>query len=134
MPTGGAFHSMRRSPSLPAPPLSKRDKRRTALQERLQDITTTFGGHRDEHFQQQRQALQMDLNLVMQADPYSPDFMEDSGEGVARTIDSFTQRHAYPPEVSGLAGYWYSNFVLQVNEAKEDKERELTMLMVRFET
>ena len=95
-------------------------------------MQTTFGVHRDEQFQQQRQALQVDMNLVMQADPYNPDFMEDSGEEIARTIDSFAQRHQYPPEVSGLAGYWYSNFVLQVNEAKEDKQRELTVLMVRL--
>lgn len=94
-------------------------------------MTTAFGVHRDEQFQQQRQALQVDMNLVMQADPYSADFMEDSGEDIARTIETFAQRHQYPPEVSNIAGYWYSKFVLEVNEAKEEKQRELTMLMVR---
>jgi hypothetical protein len=49
------------------PPISKRDKRRSALQERLQDLTASFSQNRDAQFRQQLHALQCDMTLINNA-------------------------------------------------------------------
>src|SRR5699024_1955426 len=62
------------------PPISKRDKRRSALQERLQDLTASFSQNRDAQFRQQLHALQCDMTLINNADPYVPGPLPDSAE------------------------------------------------------
>lgn len=70
------------------------------------------------------------MNLITQADPYSPEPMEDHPESIARMIEEAAVGTPYQSEMSELAGRWYSEFVQEVNEAKEAKEIELTQLRV----
>lgn len=122
------------SPSPPPAnaPISKRDKRRSALQERLQDLTASFSQNRDAQFRQQLHALQCDMTLINNADPYTPGPLPDSAEEVAQLIERTVGGGLFGREMASLSGMWYSKFVQEVNQIKEDKDAELAMLVVCF--
>ena len=122
--------SQRRSPTPPAQPLSKRDKKRNAHQERYQELTNDFAQNRDLYFRKQLTALQTDMMLITQADPYQPEPLDDSPEDISQKVEIALAGTPYQTELSGSAGKWYSKFVQEVNSAKEVKEIELTQLMV----
>lgn len=124
------MHRGRRSPSPPAQPISKRDKKRNQHIAHQQELVDEFTQNRDGHYRQQLVALQYDMNLISQADPYNPEPLEDSPEEVARLIEESAAGTPYQAEMSKLAGRWYSEFVHEVNEAKEANEIQLTQLMV----
>ncbi|KAE8149751.1 Sds3-like-domain-containing protein [Aspergillus avenaceus] len=127
-----SLHSRGRSASPPAgAPLSKRDKRRSALQERLQDLTASFSQNRDTQFRQQLHALQCDMTLINNADPYSPGPLPDSAEEIAQLIESTVGGGKFAKEMSSLAGMWYSRFVQEVNQVKAERDTELAMLRHR---
>ncbi|OJJ44318.1 hypothetical protein ASPZODRAFT_153782 [Penicilliopsis zonata CBS 506.65] len=110
---------------------SKRDKRRSALQERLADLTASFSQNRDAHFRQQLHALQCDMTLLNNADPYDPGPLPDDADEIAALIENTVGGGKFAREMAGLAGMWYSRFVQEVNQAKEDRDTDLTMLMHR---
>ena len=114
------------------PSLSKRDKRRSALQERLQDLTASFSQNRDTQFRQQLHALQCDMTLINNADPYAPGPLPDSAEEIARLIETTVGGGKFGREMASLSGMWYSRFVQEINEVKEDKDAELVMLVVYY--
>ncbi|KAL3482284.1 Sds3-like-domain-containing protein [Aspergillus californicus] len=137
-PGGGApvmsngLHSRGRSTSPPTSmPLSKRDKRRSALQERLQDLTASFSQNRDTQFRQQLHALQCDMTLINNADPYNPGPLPDSAEEIARLIGNTIGGGKFAKDMASLAGMWYSRFIQEVNQSKVDRDAELAMLMHR---
>jgi hypothetical protein len=132
-PSGG-LHSRGRSMSPPVAasnfPLSKRDKRRTALQERLQDLTASFSQNRDTQFRQQLHALQCDMTLINNADPYAPGPLPDSAEDIASLIESTVGGGKFGKEMASLSGMWYSRFVQEINQIKEDRDAEMVALVV----
>lgn len=111
-------------------PISKRDKRRSALQERLQDLTASFSQNRDAQFRQQLHALQCDMTLINNADPYALGPLPDSAEDVARLVDETVGGGLFGREMASLSGMWYAKFVQEVNQVKEEKDAELAMLAV----
>ena len=127
---GSSMHRGRRSPSPPAQPISKRDKKRNQHIAHQQELVDDFSQNRDAHYRQQLVALQLDMNLITQADPYHPEPLEDSPDEIARMMEDVAAGTPYQSEMSKVAGRWYSEFVQEVNEAKEAKEVELTQLMV----
>src|SRR2546430_1815271 len=70
------------SPSPPPQPLSKRDKRRSALSARYNDIPESFSRDRDIHYRQQLQAIQIDMGLITKANPYADYPLDDSTEAI----------------------------------------------------
>ncbi|PYH82868.1 deacetylase complex subunit Sds3 [Aspergillus uvarum CBS 121591] len=126
------IHSRGRSTSPPTNvPLSKRDKRRSALQERLQDLTASFSQNRDTQFRQQLHALQCDMTLINNADPYEPGPLPDSADEIAQLIENTVGGGKFAKEMASLAGMWYSRFVQEVNQAKAEKDADLAMLANR---
>lgn len=113
-------------------PISKRDKRRSALQERLQDLTASFSQNRDAQFRQQLHVLQCDMTLINNADPYAPGPLPDSAEEIARLVEGTVGGGVFGREMAGLSGMWYSRFVQEVNAVKEERDAELAMLVVCF--
>ena len=111
-------------------PISKRDKKRNQHIQFQQDLVEDFTLNRDPHYKAQLIALQYDMSLITQADPYSPEPMEDSPGGIARAVEEAAAGTPYQADMSKMAGRWYSEFVHEVNEAKEAKEIELTQLVV----
>lgn len=128
-----SLHSRGRSTSPPTSvPLSKRDKRRSALQERLQDLTASFSQNRDTQFRQQLHALQCDMTLINNADLYAPGPLPDSADDIAKLIENTMGGGKFAKEMASLAGMWYSRFVQEVNQVKADKDADLAMLAVSF--
>jgi hypothetical protein len=128
----GQAHRSSTPPANPAPPLSKRDKRRSALTDRLQDLTNSFSQNRDLQFRQQLHSLHHDLNLILNADIYGNGPLDDSAETIATQVDAVVAGGQYASEMRTLSGKWYSRFIQEVNQTKEEKDTELTMLMVCF--
>ena len=126
------------------PTISKRDKRRNLLSNQLNELTTSFANNRDVHYRQQLQALQIDLNLIMRANPYKDIPLDDSGEEVHNlsiaaiggnshvniNVMTSASRHT-DLDVAALAGRWYAQYVEEVNDAVELRDTHLTMLEVR---
>ncbi|KAJ5625726.1 hypothetical protein N7510_002035 [Penicillium lagena] len=132
----GGLYSRGRSPSPTggaSGPQSKRDKRRTALQERLQDLTASFGQNRDTQFRQQLHALQCDMTLINNADPYQIGPLPDSADDIAQLIEETVGGGKFAKEMASLSGTWYSKFVQEVNRVKETKDSELTDAMNRYQ-
>lgn len=121
-------------------PVSKRDKRRSLLSEKLNDIVQTFSANHYDHYYAMLSALQCDINLVLRADPYRdaplPDTAADVAQLVAEARNEITANRPISEEgessFSALAGQFYAQFVLKVNEATEERDKELTELFVRY--
>ncbi|KAI9846149.1 MAG: hypothetical protein M1838_001385 [Thelocarpon superellum] len=136
--------------STPPPlPLSKRDKRRGALSDKLNELTASFSQNRDMHYRQQLQSLQVDMNLVMRADPYADSPLDDSGEDIASLVAAsmggiphasfngggfgLAGNRRLDPDTAPLAGRWYAQFVEEANNAAEERDAALTMLEHKHE-
>ncbi|KZF25290.1 hypothetical protein L228DRAFT_280542 [Xylona heveae TC161] len=127
-----------RSPTPPPQPLSKRDKRRSLLSERLNELTAAFAQNRDTHYRQQLQALQVDMNLIMRANPYSEAPLDDMGDDIAEVVSAAlgggsNGQWRLDGDAAALSGRWYSKFTDEVNDAMEDRDANLTMLEHRYE-
>lgn len=95
-----------------------------------QELLDDFGQNRDHHYRSQLIALQNDMNLIQQADPYQPENLEDSAEEIAKQIEATSAGNPFAADMSSLAGRWYAEFVYEINEAKEEKELALINLAV----
>lgn len=95
-----------------------------------QELLDDFSQNRDYHYRTQLIALQNDMNLIQQADPYQPENLEDSAEEIAKQIEATSAGNPFAAEMSSLAGRWYSEFVYEINDAKEAKELALINLSV----
>ncbi|KAH8600768.1 Sds3-like-domain-containing protein [Bisporella sp. PMI_857] len=126
-PTMGGSHRVDRHHTNSPPPISKRDKRRTMLADRLEELITRFSQSKDIHYREQLQAIQIDMNLIMEADAYGQRPLKDQGEDIDdMVLDSIKNMRtvlAPPPR----AGKLYADFANQVNDAMEDRDRELTL-------
>ncbi|KAI9848396.1 MAG: hypothetical protein M1837_000190 [Sclerophora amabilis] len=135
-------HDAHLTPTPPTQPLSKRDKRRSLLSDKLNEITAAFSQNRDSHYRQQLQALQVDMNLIMQANPYADHPLDDTGDDITALIAgalggnyaALNGPGANPLgrkaelDMAGLAGRWYSRFVEEVNNNMEERDAALTVL------
>ncbi|KAI9883527.1 MAG: NADPH:quinone reductase [Watsoniomyces obsoletus] len=137
------------TPSPTAAPISKRDRRRTALADKLNEITMAFSQNRDAHYRQQMQLLQADMHLIMSADPYQNEPLDDGGEEIANMVDAVFggppgtvsmngpngQSVFYRPEVDepAIKGRLFARYAEEVNNAKEERDAQLTMLHEQYE-
>ncbi|KAJ5924521.1 hypothetical protein N7466_008708 [Penicillium verhagenii] len=137
--TGPAYHGGQlsrgrsTSPSGAAGPVSKRDKRRSALQERLHDLTATFSQNRDAQFRQQLHSLQCDMTLINNSDPYDANPLPDSSDDVATLIEETVGGGKFAKEMASLSGTWYAKFVQEVNKVKETRDADVAQLNGRHE-
>ena len=127
----GNPYSHRRSPTPPAQPLSKRDKRRNQHVAHQQGLYDELSSNREQHYREQLIALQHDMSLISQVDPYEPEPLEDSPEEIAKVAELSASGTPYQSQMSSLAGKWYGQFVEEINDAKTAKETALIHLMVR---
>ena len=110
--------------------MTKRDKKRNQQMGQLQDLNNDFKEHRSTYFHKQMVTLQHDMNLITHANPYEPEPLDDSPDAVSQLVDIAAATAPYQANLSSLAGKWYSEFVQEVNQAKETRDVELTQLMV----
>ena len=126
------------------PPLpllvSKRDKKRLAALERLNDISASFALNRDAHYRTQLQSLQLDMNYINHADPYQNKPLEDTADEICAEITSSLIGNAHGGIRSGARatdfeappglGKWSAIFPQEVNNAMEERDTQLTELAV----
>ncbi|KAK0103658.1 hypothetical protein ONS95_005671 [Cadophora gregata] len=134
-PTMGASHRIERhqsnSPPLQPQQLSKRDKKRTVLAERLQEITMSFSANRDQHYRAQLQSIQVDSNLIAEADVHSKHPLPDSAEEIDELVRNNVQKTMMksvstdPPLRTGRI---YSDFAKEVNDAMEGRDTAMVTL------
>lgn len=72
------------------------------------------------------------MNLVTQANPYNPEPIDDDPDHIQRMVELQAAGTPYQSELSSLAGRWYTEFVHEVNDAKEERELALVELHVSF--
>lgn len=119
-----------RSRSPPLQTLNKKDRKRNMQMSQIQDLNNDFKDNRAAHFHKQAVALQNDLNLITTAHLYDPEPLDDSPAAIAELVEASAAGTPYQSNVSSMSGKWYSEFVHEVNEAKESRDIELTQLDV----
>lgn len=111
--------------------LSKRDKRRSVLANRLGDMTKTFSEHRDVNYRSQLQALQVDMNLIMEAVPYDKNTLPDNRDEVEALVQANMRKTMMKGVEPPLrAGKIFAEFAQEVNDAMEERDASLTTHMV----
>jgi hypothetical protein len=128
----------------PAPqPLSKRDLRRNKMAEKLQSMIDTFQANQHSHYRAQLQAVQVDMTLILRADPYSQlgdgsggggGVLDDSGEDIRQAVEAVGAQipndEAAQKDFHALAGSKYREFVRKVNGSVEQRDADLVALHV----
>ena len=136
-----------RAPYSRSPPpqqnLSKRDKRKLQLEDRLQEISRNFRQNRDFEYRSQLQTIQSDITYISAADPYKDQPLNDTPEDVVEEITSGITRnnqgpargsHVSPGAAKGKAperaGKFAMAYIDEINDAMEEKDAQLTLLAV----
>ena len=97
-----------------------------------------FTANSQNNFYAQLSALQCDINLILNADPYRnaplDDLPNDIASQVAATREEVCSARPIATEAENtfyaLAGQTYAKFVEEINGAVEEKDRDLTAMHV----
>lgn len=138
-----AFNLMQSIRPLETPPfpqtISKRDKRRLALSDRLTEITTNFTGNRDGYYRSHMHMLQLDISYISNAVLYENKPLEDLSEDILEGLTANIPGPANAPrsalrlsdlEAPPRAGNAAAKFVHEINDEFEEKDARLTLLAV----
>lgn len=115
----------------PLQPLSKRDKKRTQLIERLDEITQQFTANKDSYYRSQLQALQIDINLILQSEAYGDEPPSDFGDDIAQLVHRYTGGNPQAMmavaqgDTLAFAGRVYAEFAADVAAATEERDAAL---------
>ena len=139
----GSSTQIRRHSATPPFPqvISKQKKRRNQLADRLNDISVSFAQNRDENYRKQLQSLQFDMNYIHRAQPYENFPLDDLGSDIIDGMNATTSNvNDNRSSVAGTrisdvdaparAGIWSSEFSLEVNDAMEERDTQLTLVAV----
>lgn len=99
------------------------------LAERLTEMTNQFSANRDAHYREQLQAIQIDMNLIMEADVHGREPVPDSGEEIFALVQDSVKRTMMKPAGSApppRAGKIYADFAKEINDAMEERDAALT--------
>ncbi|CAF9910558.1 MAG: hypothetical protein ALECFALPRED_006685 [Alectoria fallacina] len=137
----------RHSPSPPLhQPLSKRDKKRNVMENRLAEISSSFAENRDHLYRKQLQALQADMNYIQAAhlydnaplDEIGDDGMEEANTSAAASTAG-SLRNAHQAHLNGhtrlevpyKTGPQTAEFIQEINDAMEQRDADLTTVVYR---
>jgi hypothetical protein len=132
-PVMASSHRQERQDSPPAQPISKRDKRRTQLLDRLHDITVQFTNNKDQYYRAQLQAIQLDTALILHAVPYVEDPTKDLAGELEALVYKITggrqdaMKSLNERELAAIGGNIYAEFQNEVVDAMERRDATLTM-------
>ncbi|CAM1504172.1 Fc.00g017630.m01.CDS01 [Cosmosporella sp. VM-42] len=124
----------RRSPP-PAASVSKRDRKRQALMERLTSMTDKFQRERDMTYRDQLQKIQFDANLVQRFDPYDPKVLEVISEMQKehKTIQGIPVNAENARSLLEMAGIKFSDFIEEVEDLVEIRDFNLAQSKNEYE-
>jgi hypothetical protein len=100
------------------------------LADRLEDITKQFSQNRDVHYREQLQAIQLDMNLIMEADAHGKEQLSNSGPDIDILVRDNMQKismKSVGPVPPPRAGKAYADFAKEVNDAMEERDTTLTV-------
>ncbi len=117
------------------PPLSKRDKRRTALFDKLNHMIKNFNQNLRPHYEAQLNALQVDINLIMRANPYQNQPLPDSAAEIEQTVHKlFGGQLPVDPSAEqdfvATVGKLYAEFAIHVNDLQQEKDEAIAVTAV----
>ena len=123
------------SPSPPPQQMTKRDKKRRNIVEKLNDMVVTFGKDQSQHYRAQLQAIQVDMTLIMRADPYENAPLNDDPQTIADMVEALAGTNLPNSEKAkddflALAGRRYFEYCQEINQAQERRDADLTLLKV----
>lgn len=106
--------------------------------DRLQEISTNFTENRDYHYRRQLQALQRDVNLITYAEPYRnqplDELVDDLDDEVSMSAAGVRGGQYGGTIAAGerqpKAGKWGRRFIEEVNNAMEDRDAHLALIVV----
>ena len=104
------------------------------LADRLAEITMQFSANRDAHYREQLQGIQIDMNLIMEADAQGGMGLPDSAEEIESLVHDnirSTMMKSIGPIPPPRAGKLYANFAKEINDAIETRDTALTMHKVQ---
>ncbi|OBT66363.1 hypothetical protein VE03_04826 [Pseudogymnoascus sp. 23342-1-I1] len=116
----------------PVQPLSKRDKRRTALIDRLNDITMQFSANKDQYYREQLSVVQQDIALILHAIPYVEDPTKESTIELLAVIQKITRgdpralQSLKEGDIQGIGGRIYHEFRDEIQDAMETRDAALS--------
>ncbi|KFY00027.1 hypothetical protein O988_02119 [Pseudogymnoascus sp. VKM F-3808] len=116
----------------PVQPLSKRDKRRTALIDRLNDITMQFSANKDQYYREQLGVVQQDIALILHAVPYVEDPTKESTVELLQVIHKLTRgdpralQALKEGDIQGIGGKIYHEFQDEIQDAMERRDASLS--------
>ncbi|KAL2042544.1 hypothetical protein N7G274_005038 [Stereocaulon virgatum] len=124
-------------------PLSKRDKKRLNMADKLTEISNNFAANRDAIYRQQLQAYQADINFIQAANPYDNKPLDDpaddpleeavgsagaSTQGSLRQFQQVLSNGGGRIEPTFKTGKYASKYVQEINNAMEQRDVDLTTL------
>lgn len=114
--------------------------------EKLDGMIDAFSTNQQQHYRAQIQGVQVDMTLVLNADPYSSAGpLDDNHDEIKELIDSVIRPDgnsngitlpdddAIKADFWALAGKRYTEFVRETNDAIEQRDADLTALHVSYE-
>ena len=107
-------------------PLSKRDKKRSAIENRLKEISTNFTMNRDVNLRNQLNALSRDILYINQADPYQDKPLDDSPDDLSFDMSGAPPSASVDGDSRAPLGKHAVQFVNDVNDAMEERDANLT--------
>ena len=139
-PTPGPSQSRRLSPTPPL--LTKRDKRRNAIEQRMKDLELSFMSHREPHSRAQLNMLSRDIAFINRVDPYDTKPLEDYADDMGAQLVLYGGDNTVgglrgggislsDTESRPMLGKYASRFVQDVNDTMERRDTELTEIVVR---
>lgn len=98
----------------------------------------TFSSDQHQHYRAQLQAIQVDMTLILRANPYNNEPLDDSAQDIEQEIEAITggnlpqmSTDAARRDYMALAGRRYHDYVQEINRAMEQRDADLTALKVR---
>jgi hypothetical protein len=125
---GSSLRIERQQSNSPPQPMSKRDKKRNLLAERLAEITAQFSANRDVHYREQLQALQIDMNLIMEADGHGREPLPNTPAEIDELVQENIRKSmmkSIGPTAPPRAGKVFADFAKEVNDSMEDRDAAL---------
>lgn len=97
----------------------------------------TFAQEQHQHYRAQLQAIQVDMSLILRANPYNNVPLDDDAEDIEHEIENITggnlpqlSNDAAKKDYLALAGKRYHDYVQDINRAMEQRDADLTALKV----
>lgn len=100
------------------------------LADKLEDLTKAFSLNRDVHYREQLQAIQIDMNLIMEADAHGKEQLRNSGVEIDVLVQVNTKKvsmKSIGPVPPPRAGRIYADFAKEVNDAMEERDTTLAL-------